>query len=48
LLAKAVRRMSGGITRINGSQLTGIQGARIWCGHGVLAHNLVKVGTLAQ
>ena len=25
----------------------GIQGARTWCGHGVFAHNLVKIGALA-
>jgi transposase, IS5 family len=31
----------------NRTQLTGIQGARTWCGHGVFAHNLVKVGALA-
>jgi transposase, IS5 family len=26
--------------------MDGIQGARIWCGHGVFAHNLVKIGGL--
>jgi hypothetical protein len=26
--------------------MDGIDGASIWCGHGVLAHNLVKVGGL--
>jgi IS5 family transposase len=31
----------------NRSELTGINGARTWCGHGVFAHNLVKIGTLA-
>ncbi|MBV8180517.1 MAG: ISNCY family transposase [Mycobacterium sp.] len=31
----------------NRTQLTGIQGARTWCGHGVFAHNLVKIGALA-
>jgi IS5 family transposase len=30
----------------NRTELTGIAGARIWCGHGVFAHNLVKIGTL--
>ena len=25
------------------SRLTGIEGARTWCGHGVLAHNLTKI-----
>src|SRR5262249_58568719 len=24
------------------------QGAAIWCGHGVFAHNLVKIGALAS
>ena len=28
------------------SRLTGIEGARIWCGHGVLAHNLTKLARL--
>ncbi|MGH3554010.1 MAG: ISNCY family transposase [Mycobacterium sp.] len=31
----------------NRTELTGIGGARTWCGHGVLAHNLVKISTLA-
>jgi transposase, IS5 family len=31
----------------NRTELTGIRGARTWCGHGVFAHNLVKIGTLA-
>jgi IS5 family transposase len=26
--------------------MDGIDGARIWCGHGVLAHNLVKISAL--
>jgi IS5 family transposase len=30
----------------NRTELTGIAGARTWCGHGVFAHNLVKIGTL--
>jgi IS5 family transposase len=29
------------------TELTGIEGARTWCGHGVFAHNLVKISTLA-
>jgi IS5 family transposase len=29
------------------TELTSIQGARTWCGHGVFAHNLVKIGALA-
>ena len=31
----------------NRTEFTGIQGARAWCGHGVFAHNLVKISTLA-
>jgi transposase, IS5 family len=31
----------------NRTEFTGIQGARTWCGHGVFAHNLVKISTLA-
>jgi len=31
----------------NRTELTGINGARIWCGHGVFAHNLVKISALA-
>jgi len=30
------------------TRLDGRQGAAIWCGHGVFAHNLVKIGTLAS
>jgi IS5 family transposase len=30
----------------NRTELTSINGARTWCGHGVFAHNLVKIGTL--
>ena len=30
----------------NRTELTGITGVRTWCGHGVFAHNLVKIGTL--
>ena len=30
----------------NRTELTGIGGARTWGGHGVFAHNLVKIGTL--
>lgn len=29
------------------TRLTGIEGARIWCGHGILAHNLTKIARLA-
>ena len=31
----------------NRTELTGIAGARTWCGHAVSAHNLVKIGALA-
>lgn len=31
----------------NRTELTGINGARTWCGHGVFAHNLLKISTLA-
>lgn len=31
----------------NRTEFTGIAGTRTWCGHGVFAHNLVKIGTLA-
>jgi transposase, IS5 family len=31
----------------NRTELTAIAGARTWCGHGVFAHNLVKIGALA-
>jgi transposase, IS5 family len=31
----------------NRTELTTLAGARIWCGHGVFAHNLVKISTLA-
>lgn len=31
----------------NRTELTGIHGARTWCGHGVFAHNLVKIAALA-
>jgi IS5 family transposase len=29
------------------TRLNGLDGARIWIGHGVLAHNLVKIAALA-
>jgi transposase, IS5 family len=29
------------------TRISGTEGARIWAGHGVLAHNLVKIGALA-
>jgi transposase, IS5 family len=31
----------------NRTELTGLNGARSWCGHGVFAHNLVKISALA-
>jgi IS5 family transposase len=30
------------------TRLDGRQGAAIWCGHGVFAHNLIKIGALAS
>jgi IS5 family transposase len=30
------------------TRMDGIDGTRIWCGHGVLAHNLVKISGLIQ
>ena len=30
----------------NRSLIDGIEGARIWCGHGVFNHNLVKIAGL--
>jgi transposase, IS5 family len=32
----------------NRTELTSLTGARTWCAHGVFAHNLVKIGTLAS
>jgi hypothetical protein len=29
------------------TRIDGIEGTRIWTGHGVLAHNLVKISALA-
>jgi IS5 family transposase len=31
----------------NRTELTTIEGARTWCGHGVFAHNLIKIADLA-
>jgi IS5 family transposase len=31
----------------NRTELTGVTGARTWCGHGVFAHDLVKISALA-
>jgi transposase, IS5 family len=30
------------------TRMDGIDGARIWCGHGVLAHNLIKISGLLE
>jgi IS5 family transposase len=30
----------------NRTQIDGLDGARVWCGHGVFNHNLVKIATL--
>ncbi len=32
----------------DGTRLNSIEGARIWTGQGVVAHNLVKIGALAS
>ena len=32
----------------NRTELVGITGARTWCGHGVFAHNLVKISALTR
>ncbi len=32
----------------NRTELTTLTGARTWCGHGVFAHNLVKISALAS
>jgi IS5 family transposase len=32
----------------NRTQIDGLQGARIWCGHGVFNHNLVKIAALVD
>ena len=34
--------------RMGPDRLDSIEGARIWTGHGILAHNLVKIGALAS
>jgi IS5 family transposase len=34
--------------RLGPTCLDGIEGAGIWTGHGILAHNLIKIGTLAS
>ncbi len=31
----------------NRTRLDGLEGARIWTGQGILAHNLVKIGAFA-
>jgi transposase, IS5 family len=30
------------------TRMDGLHGARIWCRHGVFAHNLVKIGGLLE
>ena len=34
--------------RMGPDRLDNTEGARIWTGHGILAHNLVKIGALAS
>ena len=31
---------------LNRTRLDGLNGARTWCGHGIFAHNLVKISGL--
>jgi IS5 family transposase len=33
---------------LNRTRLDGLQGARTWCGHGIFAHNLVKIAGLLE
>ena len=33
---------------LNRTRLDGLAGARTWCGHGVFAHNLVKISSLIE
>jgi transposase, IS5 family len=30
------------------TRLDGLAGARTWCGHGIFAHNLIKISALAR
>ena len=30
----------------NRTRIDGLEGARVWCGHGVFNHNLVKIAVL--
>jgi len=49
-MADRIRRPINHIKRSYGwnrTELTSIHGARTWCGHGVFAHNRVKIGALA-
>jgi IS5 family transposase len=54
---RAVRWRTGSEGRISAlkrlygwgrTRLDGIEGARTWAGYGILAHNLVKISTLAS
>ena len=35
-------------TSVARTRIDGIDGARTWCGHGIFAHNLVKIGALTS
>ena len=50
-MADRIRKVGSTTSKLsygwNGTELTGMNGARTWCGHGVFANNLVKIGALA-
>jgi IS5 family transposase len=31
---------------LNRTRMDGLAGARTWCGHGIFAHNLIKISAL--
>ena len=33
---------------LNRTRIDGLAGARTWCGHGIFAHNLVKISGLIE
>jgi IS5 family transposase len=33
---------------LNRTRIDGLAGARTWCGHGIFAHNLVKISGLVE
>ena len=45
---RKIRCMAGSLVGgWNRTEFTTLTGARTWCGHGVFAHNLVKISALA-